>query len=252
VAPRVVLATDRGKRIPGRSARTARSTSQLSTPARSSPLPSSVGYTTATRGYSFWEGQVRARGQAFGVIGPSRSLMKTCADCPCSRCSRRRARISSPCSGFRTTDVQAACRKLDLMPLQVTRFRSPQAVPVAEWESRPNDPRDGGRRIQGGGAGQRLGRPRIAPELEERIRKALTTPGRPGVRKIAERFGVDPGTRAQRAHWQHAGWLLLNEVRPEALTRQVQVALFMDGKLDDSAFRPLSNARRMRRHAVAS
>jgi hypothetical protein len=61
-----------------------------------------------------------------------------------------------------------------------------------------------------------------------------------------------PKTRAQRAHWQHAGWLLLNEVRPEALTRQVQVALFMDGKLDDSAFRPLSNARRMRRHAVAS
>ena len=31
-------------------------------------------------------------------------------------------------------------------------------------------------------------------ELEERIRKALATPGRPGVRKIAERFGVDPGT----------------------------------------------------------
>jgi DNA invertase Pin-like site-specific DNA recombinase len=42
--------------------------------------------------------------------------------------------------------------------------------------------------------GKRLGRPRIAPELEERIRKALATPGRPGVRKIAERFGVDPGT----------------------------------------------------------
>ena len=32
------------------------------------------------------------------------------------------------------------------------------------------------------------------PELEERIRKALAMPGRPGVRKIAERFGVDPGT----------------------------------------------------------
>jgi hypothetical protein len=31
-------------------------------------------------------------------------------------------------------------------------------------------------------------------ELEERIRRALATPGRPGVRKIAERFGVDPGT----------------------------------------------------------
>ena len=34
----------------------------------------------------------------------------------------------------------------------------------------------------------------IAPELEARIRQALATPGRPGVRKIAERFGVNPGT----------------------------------------------------------
>ena len=42
--------------------------------------------------------------------------------------------------------------------------------------------------------GKRLGRPRIAPELEERIKKALATPGRPGVRKIAKQFGVDPGT----------------------------------------------------------
>jgi DNA invertase Pin-like site-specific DNA recombinase len=44
------------------------------------------------------------------------------------------------------------------------------------------------------GEGKRLGRPPIAPELEKRIRKALATPGRPGVRKIAERFGVNPGT----------------------------------------------------------
>jgi hypothetical protein len=42
--------------------------------------------------------------------------------------------------------------------------------------------------------GKRLGRPRIALELEARIRKALATPGRPGVRKIAAQFGVDPGT----------------------------------------------------------
>jgi DNA invertase Pin-like site-specific DNA recombinase len=42
--------------------------------------------------------------------------------------------------------------------------------------------------------GKRLGRPPIAPALEERIRKALATPGRPGVRKIAKQFGVDPGT----------------------------------------------------------
>jgi DNA invertase Pin-like site-specific DNA recombinase len=48
--------------------------------------------------------------------------------------------------------------------------------------------------------GKRLGRPRIAPELEERIRKALATPGRPGVRKIAEQFGVDPGTVQRVSH----------------------------------------------------
>ncbi len=42
--------------------------------------------------------------------------------------------------------------------------------------------------------GKRLGRPPIAPELEKRIREALDKPDRPGVRKIAEQFGVDPGT----------------------------------------------------------
>jgi len=42
--------------------------------------------------------------------------------------------------------------------------------------------------------GKRLGRPGIAPELEARIKTALAKPGRPGVRKIAAQFGVDPGT----------------------------------------------------------
>jgi len=43
--------------------------------------------------------------------------------------------------------------------------------------------------------GKRLGRPRIAPELEARILAALKVPGRTeGVRKIAKRFGVDPST----------------------------------------------------------
>src|SRR5215475_8636550 len=59
-------------------------------------------------------------------------------------------------------------------------------------------------------------------------------------------------TRALRAHWRHATRLLLDEVRPAALTCQVQVALFLDGKLDDDAFRHLSSARRWRRHATAS
>jgi hypothetical protein len=40
----------------------------------------------------------------------------------------------------------------------------------------------------------RLGRPPIAPALEKRIREALATPGRPGVRVIAKQFGVNPGT----------------------------------------------------------
>jgi len=37
--------------------------------------------------------------------------------------------------------------------------------------------------------GKRLGRPPPA-ELKQRIRAALAKPGRPGVRKIAEHFGI--------------------------------------------------------------
>jgi DNA invertase Pin-like site-specific DNA recombinase len=43
--------------------------------------------------------------------------------------------------------------------------------------------------------GKRLGRPPIAGDLEKAIRAALNKLGRTeGVRKIAARFGVDPGT----------------------------------------------------------
>jgi DNA invertase Pin-like site-specific DNA recombinase len=43
--------------------------------------------------------------------------------------------------------------------------------------------------------GKRLGRPPLAPALEQRIRDALNKPGRTeGVRKIAARFGVSPDT----------------------------------------------------------
>jgi DNA invertase Pin-like site-specific DNA recombinase len=43
--------------------------------------------------------------------------------------------------------------------------------------------------------GKRLGRPPIAPELKKAIHEALNKPGRTeGVRKIAERFGVNAGT----------------------------------------------------------
>ena len=43
--------------------------------------------------------------------------------------------------------------------------------------------------------GKQLGRPRIASQLEAKILAALRAPGRTeGVRKIAKRFGVNPGT----------------------------------------------------------
>ena len=42
--------------------------------------------------------------------------------------------------------------------------------------------------------GKCLGRPPIAPALEKRIREALATPGRPGIRVIAKQFGVSPMT----------------------------------------------------------
>ena len=42
--------------------------------------------------------------------------------------------------------------------------------------------------------GKQLGRPRIAPELEERIRKAQAGPDRPSVRALAKRFGVAANT----------------------------------------------------------
>ena len=48
--------------------------------------------------------------------------------------------------------------------------------------------------VRARGEGKRLGRPPIAPALEKRIREALATPGRPGVRVIAKRFGVNAGT----------------------------------------------------------
>ena len=45
--------------------------------------------------------------------------------------------------------------------------------------------------------GKRLGRPPLDPTLRERIQQALRVPGRPGVRKIAEQFGVNASTVQQ-------------------------------------------------------
>jgi hypothetical protein len=38
------------------------------------------------------------------------------------------------------------------------------------------------------------GRPRIAPEVEQRIKAALAQPARPGIRKLAKQFNVGTGT----------------------------------------------------------
>jgi len=54
-----------------------------------------------------------------------------------------------------------------------------------------------------------------------------------------------PKSRKSRAHWKRASLLLLEEVGAAALTRQLQVALFMDGKLDPT-FERMSSARRWR------
>ena len=54
-----------------------------------------------------------------------------------------------------------------------------------------------------------------------------------------------PKTRKSRAHWKRASLLLQEEVAAAALTRQVQVALVMDGKLDNT-FERMSTARRWR------
>jgi len=43
-------------------------------------------------------------------------------------------------------------------------------------------------------AGIKLGRPSLPQAKEDAIRTALSQPGRPGVRKIAAQFGVDPST----------------------------------------------------------
>jgi hypothetical protein len=52
--------------------------------------------------------------------------------------------------------------------------------------------------------GKQLGKPRIAPELEGRIRKALNEPGRPGVRVIAAQLGI-AGERCDGARYRPDG-----------------------------------------------
>jgi hypothetical protein len=57
---------------------------------------------------------------------------------------------------------------------------------------------------------------------------------------------VLPKTRELRPHWQEAIRLLQNEAGVAAVTRQVHLALFMDGRLDVLRVEHMSSARRSR------
>jgi hypothetical protein len=57
-----------------------------------------------------------------------------------------------------------------------------------------------------------------------------------------------PKPRKLRPHWQLANRLLVQEAGAAALTRQVHLALFMDGKL---APQHTSSARRWQRHSAS-
>jgi hypothetical protein len=61
-----------------------------------------------------------------------------------------------------------------------------------------------------------------------------------------------PKNRELRAHWQHASRLFMEEASVAAVTRQVQLALFIDGRLDVGEFARMSDARRWRRNTPAS
>jgi hypothetical protein len=52
--------------------------------------------------------------------------------------------------------------------------------------------------------------------------------------------------REWRDHWKHAYRLLVEGAGAAAVTQQVHLALFTDGKLDVGAFEQMSSARRWR------
>jgi hypothetical protein len=62
-------------------------------------------------------------------------------------------------------------------------------------------------------------RPRLAPELEKRIKKALSKPGRPSVRMIAERFRVS-SSAVQQISRPRPGKIIFGRPVPAILGRQ--------------------------------
>jgi tripartite-type tricarboxylate transporter receptor subunit TctC len=60
-----------------------------------------------------------------GVIGPSRSVIKTCEDGPCSRCRRRSARISSPSAGAAALPAGSRIARAQAYPTRPVRIVVP-------------------------------------------------------------------------------------------------------------------------------
>jgi hypothetical protein len=86
----------------------------------------------------------RSAWKALGVIGPSRSVIKTCGDAPCSRCRRRRARISSPCNGWTLGEPFLALRTCSRPALSATfqigtRFMHPTNARAGLHSEEPRD-----------------------------------------------------------------------------------------------------------------
>src|SRR5262245_48363515 len=73
--------------------------------------------------------------KALGVIGPPRSVMKTCEDGPCSRFSRLSARISSPCRGW-TLGEPVLARRTCSRPVDSStcdHLRSHSSLALRPW-----------------------------------------------------------------------------------------------------------------------
>jgi len=102
--------------------------------------------------------------------------------------------------------VTALCR---CCPEKAGRIRArawlvPRRRSLGGYSSRPVSPvpspartqlaRAGALVIRGGGVDDEFRTKNLPQATEDRIRAALSQPGRPGVRKIAKQFGVDPGT----------------------------------------------------------
>ena len=68
--------------------------------------------------------------------------------------------------------------------------------------------------------------------LSQSLRRPLPTKDDGILRTVADAAGYMMSTDRQRAHWQRAARLILDEAHADDLSRQVEFALFYDRQLD--------------------